>query len=235
MAVVLVPSLSLFNIARLHEELSLIRKSGLDSVHVEVCDGHWAPDLTVGQPVVQCLSKEADLEIVVHLRVEQPERFVKDFAEAGASAITVNLESTNRLWDTLKDIRRRGCLAGIALNPETLIELAFPALSEIDILLLLSGRSSHQAAPDEKAASNAKVSAGFDIGPRVNAAAGLRRHSGRSFAIGAGGELNVEQIRQAAEAGADFFVAGGQGCWTANTADLLEEAVSFTKGLARSV
>lgn len=233
MAVVLVPSLSLFNIARLQEELSVIRKSGLESVHVEVCDGHWAPDLTVGQPVVECLRKEAGLDICVHLRAERPERFVKDFAEAGASAITINLESTNRLWDTLKDIRHRGCLAGVALNQATPIELAYSVLSEIDILLLLYGRSGSRAAPAEKPASNPKASADFDIGTRVEAAAELRRLSGCRFAIGAVGELNLEQIRQAAEAAADFFVAGGPRCWTGNTAEVLEKTIIFTKGLVR--
>ena len=136
--VLIAPSLLAADFARLGEALHLIKEAGASMVHVDVMDGHFVPDISVGQPVVQSLRKATDLVLDLHLLIERPERYVPEFVEMGADRIAIHAEATPNLHKVLGVIRTGGAKAGLALNPSTAVESVSDALEEIDYLLILS-------------------------------------------------------------------------------------------------
>ena len=107
-------------------------------VHVDVMDGHFVPDISVGQPVIKSLRKATDLVLDLHLLIERPERYVQEIVEIGADRIAIHAEATPNLHKALEMIRAGGAKAGLALNPSTAVESVADALGEIDYLLILS-------------------------------------------------------------------------------------------------
>jgi ribulose-phosphate 3-epimerase len=136
--VLIAPSLLAADFARLGEALHLIKEAGASMVHVDVMDGHFVPDISVGQPVVRSLRKATDLVLDVHLLIERPERYVSEFVEIGADRIAIHAEATTNLHKVLNVIRAGGAKAGLALNPSTAVESVSDSLEEIDYLLILS-------------------------------------------------------------------------------------------------
>lgn len=214
MTALLVPSLSSLDLAHLNEELGVIRQAGLKTVHVDVCDGHFAPEITVGQPVVQSLVKAAGIAVEAHLRVERPERFVKDFVEAGVSRIAIHPESTCRLLPTLKEIRKGNCQAGVALNAEMRVDALFLVLPEVDFVILLCGGG--KASLSNQPASNGQMLCSGVV-QRLESAVELRQKSGLGFAIAAEGWLTREQAVELEAAGADALIASGKSVWLLDT------------------
>lgn len=212
MAALLVPSLSSFDLARLNKGLGLARQAGMRTIHVDVCDGHFTPGITVGQPVVQSLIKAAGIGVETHLLVERPERFLKDFLEAGVSRIAIHPESTRQLLPSLEEIRIKGAQAGVVLNPETPVTLIVPVLREVDFVILLCGES--KAAFSDEAASNANMAATIE---KLQSLLELRKKSGFSFTIGVEGSWTQAQGAQLEAAGADILIITGAiegGCCT---------------------
>jgi ribulose-phosphate 3-epimerase len=166
-------------------------------VHVDVMDGHFVPDISVGQPVVRSIRKATDLVLDVHLLIERPERYVAEFAEMGADRIAIHAEATPNLHKVLGMIRSGGAKAGLALNPSTAVESVPDALEDIDYLLILSADLGF---------------AGSSFLPRtlskIRAAGALRRERGLEFAIQVDGGVGGEQIELLAQAGADILVTG---------------------------
>lgn len=132
------PSLLACNFARLEEEVKKIEKGGAHYVHVDVMDGHFVPNISVGIPVVEALRKITDLTLDVHLMITEPDRYVDDFARAGADIICVQQEACIHLDRTIKHIKDVGKKAAVALNPATNISVLEYVLPILDMVLIMS-------------------------------------------------------------------------------------------------
>lgn len=191
------PSLLAADFTRLGEALHTLEAAGAPMVHLEVMDGHFVDDLSVGQPVVRSLRKATKLTLDLHLLIERPERFVGEFTGLGAERISVHPESTARLHHVLVEIRRRGAMAGVALNPATPVETIVDLVGEFDYLSVLSS--------DAGCREGAFIPRSLQ---KVRAAAALRERRGADFAIQAEGGISFQHIEELAQAGADILVAG---------------------------
>jgi ribulose-phosphate 3-epimerase len=126
--------------ARLGEEIATVEAAGGDWIHVDVMDGHFVPNITMGPFVVEACRRMTKLPLDVHLMIEEPERYIEAFAKAGASGLTVHVETCPDLSGTLKRIKALGCWAGVVLNPETPVGAIQPVLPEADLVLVMSVR-----------------------------------------------------------------------------------------------
>ena len=195
--VLIAPSLLAADFTRLAEALRLIKEAGASMVHVDVMDGHFVPDISVGQPVVQSLRKATDLVLDLHLLIDRPERYVREFIEMGADRVAIHAEATPNAHQVLRVIRQAGAKAGLALNPSTAVESFLAAWDDIDYLLILS------------------ADVGFRDSPylpgtlaKVRTACALRREGQRDFMIEVEGSICQEHVEALAQAGADILVAG---------------------------
>jgi len=132
------PSILSADFGRLAEEVQAVEAAGADWIHVDVMDGRFVPNLTIGPPVVRALRKATKLPLDVHLMIVEPEKYVDAFVDAGADWLTVHVEASPHLHRTLQHIRSRGAKAGVALNPHTHEDSVVYALQEIDLILVMS-------------------------------------------------------------------------------------------------
>ncbi len=191
------PSLLSADFARLGEALRFIQEAGASMVHVDVMDGHFVPEISVGQPVIKSLRKATKLVLDLHLLIERPERFIPEFVELGAERLAIHAEATPNLHKALAMIRGGGAMAGLALNPGTAVETASGALGAIDYLLILSADLGF---PDSTFLPGTLA--------KIQAACALRRERRLDFAIQVDGGVGHEQIDALQQAGADILVAG---------------------------
>ncbi len=136
--VLISPSILSADFARLGEGIQAIEAGGADWVHVDVMDGHFVPNLTIGPPVIKSLRKETALPFDVHLMIEEPDRYLQDYRNAGADIITVHQEACIHLHRTLSEIRKLGAKAGVSLNPATPVSSIENVLDELDLILIMS-------------------------------------------------------------------------------------------------
>jgi ribulose-phosphate 3-epimerase len=136
--VAIAPSILSADFGRLAEEVAAIEKAGADLVHVDVMDGHFVPNLTIGPPVVAAVKKATGLPLDVHLMIENADRYVEAFVEAGADILTVHVEACTHLHRTLQQIRQAGAKPSVVLNPHTPIESIEWILEDVDMVLLMS-------------------------------------------------------------------------------------------------
>lgn len=134
----LAPSILNADFSRLGEAAAAVEKGGADYLHLDVMDGHFVPNFTLGPVVVQALKPRTRLPLDCHLMVKDPERFVEWFADAGADLITVHAESTVHLDSLTRRIRQRGCKVGVSLNPGTSLDVLEYVLPQVDMVLLMS-------------------------------------------------------------------------------------------------
>lgn len=132
------PSILSADFANLEKEIKAVAEAGADWIHVDVMDGHFVPNLTIGAPVVKALKKVSPLPLDVHLMIENPENYVDDFAAAGADYLTIHIEATDQVERTLKQIRAAGMKPGITLRPQTAVEDLEPYLELVDLVLVMS-------------------------------------------------------------------------------------------------
>ena len=135
---VISPSILSADFTRLGEEIAACEKAGADWLHVDVMDGHFVPNITMGPFIVEACRRVTPLPLDVHLMIERPERYLEAFAKAGASGLTVHVETCPDLLSTLKQIKSLGCWAGVVLNPPTPVSAIEPFLAEADLVLVMS-------------------------------------------------------------------------------------------------
>ncbi len=136
--IIIAPSILSADFLELGEVLKACEAAGADWIHVDVMDGHFVPNLTMGPFIVEACRRGTDLPLDVHLMIEDPESLVEAFARAGASHLTVHVETCPNLPHTLERIKSLGCKAGVTLNPGTPVEFIFPALPLVDLALVMS-------------------------------------------------------------------------------------------------
>lgn len=132
------PSILSADFARLAEEVSRVEKAGADWLHIDVMDGHFVPNLTVGPPIVDALRKVTTLPLDVHLMMTNPDAFIAEFAEAGADYLTVHVEACPHLHRTVQSIKERGVKAGVTLNPATPAVALSEIVRDADLILIMS-------------------------------------------------------------------------------------------------
>jgi len=134
----IVPSILSADFARLADAIASVERGGAKMLHLDVMDGHFVPNLTIGPPVVESVRKATDLHLDVHLMIENPERYVVDFVKAGANSVSVHYEAARHLDGVLGLIRNAGAMAGVVLNPSTPVSVLEEVLEVADYVLLMS-------------------------------------------------------------------------------------------------
>jgi ribulose-phosphate 3-epimerase len=191
------PSILSADFARLGEEIAMVTEAGADWIHVDVMDGQFVPNLTFGAKVIETVRTLTDLPIDVHLMVIQPEKYLEDFAAAGASVLTIHPEVSPHLHRQLMRIKELGCLAGASLNPSTPLDAVYEVAGDLDLLLIMSvnpGFGGQKFIP----ASVDKIRRARALLDEVDSRAALEVDGG----------ISRETIAQVWHAGADTFVAG---------------------------
>ena len=196
-AVRVAPSILSADFARLGEEVRAVSDAGADYIHIDVMDGHFVPNITIGPAVVAALRPHSELPFDVHLMISPSDPYVPAFADAGADIITVHPEAGAHLHRTIQLIKSLGKKAGVALNPATPVEAVMQVLDDVDLVLVMSvnpgfgGQSFIPGALDKIAALRRAIDA-----------------AGRNIDLEVDGGVNFETAPQVSAAGADVLVAG---------------------------
>ncbi len=191
------PSILSADFTRLEKELQDVADAGADWIHVDVMDGHFVPNITMGPMIVQAVNRLTDLPLDVHLMIENPDLYVPEFIKAGADYLSVHVEACPHLHRTLRLIRDLGCRPGVVLNPATPLQAIEWVLEDVDFILLMSvypgfgGQSFIQSSLE-----------------KIKQAKQAIRSRGLATLIQVDGGVNLSNIAAIAEAGADVFVAG---------------------------
>jgi ribulose-phosphate 3-epimerase len=197
MTVRIAPSVLSADLGRLREQIAAAAAGGAEWIHVDVMDGHFVPNLTFGAPLIRALKRLTDLPLDVHLMVERPERYIAEYARAGAAVFTFHAEASVHVQRHLAAAREHGMLAGLALNPATPLAVLEEVLDDLDLVLLMTvnpGFGGQSYIP----ASTSKIR-------RCRA---LLDGRGSRAALEVDGGITIETIAEAWTAGADTFVAG---------------------------
>jgi len=219
------PSILSADFARLGEQVALVEEAGAEVLHIDVMDGHFVPNITIGPLVVKALRPHSRMFFDVHLMIENPERYIEEFAKAGADNITVHLEATPHIHRAVQQIKSLGLKAGVSLNPATPLDGLKYILEDLDMVLIMS------------------VNPGFGgqkfipaVLPKIQV---LRRHLEQmqsSCEIEVDGGINLDTAAAVVKAGADILVAGAAVFASPDPAQAvrqLREAAQKVKGGSR--
>ena len=194
---ILAPSILAADFTNLEQQIKLVENGGADWIHCDIMDGHFVPNITFGPIVVESAKRSTNLPLDVHLMIENPEKFLDDFINAGADYISVHVEEVVDLRGTVQRIKELGAKAGVVINPATPVSSVKEIVTQIDLFLIMT------------------VNAGFggqEFIPnslqRIKEAVDLRNEFGADFLIEIDGGVNAQTARQAFQAGAEVFVAG---------------------------
>lgn len=206
------PSILASDFSKLGEEIGRITHAGADLVHIDVMDGHFVPNITLGSPVIKALRKATTLPFDVHLMIESPDRYIPDFVAAGADIITVHAEACPHLNRTIQLIRQQGVKAAVALNPATSLSAVDWILGDVDMILLMT------------------VNPGFG-GQKFIASVTEKIHVLRSMIIEKGlhvdiqvdGGIDLTNIYKVTEAGANVIVAGSTVFNAPDTSEIIRQ------------
>jgi len=191
------PSILSADFSRLGDEVRAVAAAGADYIHVDVMDGHFVPNITIGPLVVEAVRRVTDLPLDVHLMIRNPDLYIADFATAGADIIVVHAEATHHLHRTIQLIKSRGKRAGVSLNPATPLHCLDYVLDDLDLVLLMT------------------VNPGFGgqsfidaCLPKIHALRGILDKRGLETELEVDGGVKTDNIGRISHAGADVFVAG---------------------------
>ncbi|HKI50617.1 MAG TPA: ribulose-phosphate 3-epimerase [Geothermobacteraceae bacterium] len=213
------PSILSADFARLGEEIQAIERGGADYVHVDVMDGHFVPNITIGPLVVDAVRKITDLPLDVHLMIENPDLYIADFAQAGADIITVHQEAVSHLHRTVQLIKSFGKKAGVSINPATPASSLDMILADLDLVLVMT------------------VNPGFggqsfidSCLPKIRQLREQITERGLAVELEVDGGVKIDNIGEIAASGADVFVAGsavfGAANYAATIAALRQNAIT---------
>ena len=197
MTVRIAPSILSADLGRLQEQVEAAAEGGAEWLHVDVMDGHFVPNLTFGAPLVRALTRLTTMPIDVHLMVEHPERYLGEFADAGASVFTFHPEATVHVQRHLATARQLGMVAGLALNPSTPVALLEEVIGDVELVLVMSVNPGY--------GGQSYIPQSSDKIRRTRAL--LDRHNSKA-ALEVDGGITTGTIAEAWSAGADTFVAG---------------------------
>jgi len=217
------PSILSADFSRLGEEIAAVEAAGADWIHIDVMDGHFVPNITIGPPVVRSLRKVTRLPFDVHLMIDKPEAHLDTFIDAGSDLLTVHLEAASHLHRTITHIKERGIKAGVSVNPATPLALLEDILPDLDLLLIMT------------------VNPGFggqqfiaNMLPKIRKAKAMISASAPHVVIEVDGGINLDNISTVAQAGADVLVAGSAVFSSGNYGHTLAAMHSLLKSLPDS-
>ncbi len=211
------PSILSADFSRLGDEVRAVAAAGADYIHVDVMDGHFVPNITIGPLVVEAVRKVTDLPLDVHLMIENPDLYIPDFAAAGADIIVVHAEATRHLHRTVQLVKAHGKRAGVSLNPATPLHHLDYILDELDLVLLMTVNPGFGGQSFIEACL-----------PKIHALRGILDKRGLETELEVDGGVKIANIDRIAHAGADVFVAGsavfGSADYAATIAELKRRA-----------
>ena len=191
------PSILSADFSQLGNEIKRLEEGGADFIHVDVMDGHFVPNLTIGPPVIKALKKNCAIKFDVHLMISPVHKYIDAYSEAGADIITIHPEATEDLSNSIKKIKELGKKAGVSLNPETEVDVIKNYLSQIDLVLIMS------------------VNPGFggqkfmpEVLSKIKELKKIQEEKNIDFDIEIDGGINFENSKIAIEAGANILVSG---------------------------
>ena len=191
------PSILSADFSQLGTEIKRLEEGGADMIHVDVMDGHFVPNLTIGPPVIKALRKQCSLKFDVHLMISPVHKYIESYAEAGADIITIHPEATDNLEASILKIKQLNKKVGVSLNPESKIDLILDFLDKIDLVLVMS------------------VNPGFggqkfmpEVLEKINKLRKIQDERNLNFDIEIDGGINFENCKKAIDAGANILVSG---------------------------
>tara|TARA_B100000902_G_scaffold196339_1_gene187514 strand:- start:132 stop:791 length:660 start_codon:yes stop_codon:yes gene_type:complete len=191
------PSILSADFSQLGNEIKRLEEGGADMIHVDVMDGHFVPNLTIGPPVIKALKKNCKILFDVHLMISPVHKYIDAYAEAGADIITIHPEATNDLGSSIKKIKKLKKKVGVSLNPESKIDLILNFLDQIDLVLIMS------------------VNPGFggqkfmpEVLEKIKKLKIIQKDKNLNFDIEIDGGINFENFKTAIDAGANILVSG---------------------------
>ncbi len=191
------PSILSADYSRLGEEVEAVERAGADYIHVDVMDGHFVPNISIGPAVVESLHRRTSLPLDVHLMIQNPDEFLEAFIKAGAAILTVHVEACPDFRPTLTAIKKKGARAGISLNPATPLALIKPAFEYADLVLVMTvnpGFGGQKLIPD--------------VLPKIEQLRSLIDREGWNVELEVDGGIKIDNIREVARTGPDVFVSG---------------------------
>ena len=191
------PSILSADFSQLGNEIKRLEVGGADLIHVDVMDGHFVPNLTIGPPVIKALRKYTNLPFDVHLMINPVHKYIKDYAKAGSDIITIHPESTENLKSSIKEIKDLGKMAGVSLNPDTSIKTILKDLKDIDLVLVMSvfpGFGGQKFMPE--------------VLKKIDELNQLRTKNNFNYKIEVDGGIDFTNSKKTIEAGADILVSG---------------------------